>query len=363
MAISFHLEERLAGFVGNTAKKGEQVSVIFRELLGPTNPELAQRFEELQNCLFSKIPGFPDPPKIGQLVIVIDRDLNGRAHVDDFKIVAKVKPTQDVTIKKGDPVFVKDIADIDSVDFGISIPEDCAVVVVRSFRWKRSLFFDFGPLLNDVRPRDYAIEKALAQQELVLLGLPTAQPPFGAGQTRVDTMRAAIARLNELLDQECQVESEYQGLLEQNPWMLGASYSAFVRHKKMDDRNIPDFTALRAYDQCHDIVELKQPFLSLFREDGNFTAEFNESWNQAERYLDFCHRERAYLLDQKDLRFENPRCVLLMGNNPSTSQMRSLRTKQAMNPLIVVLTYDQVLDQARHIFELVATAGDQLSPV
>jgi len=363
MPIPFQLEERLAGFVGNTAKKGEQVSVIFRELLGPTDRDLEQRLEELQNCLFSKIPNFPNPSKVGQLVVLIGRDLRAEAHIDDFKIIAKVKPTQGLTMIKGQPVFVKDIADVDSVDFGIQFPEDCAVIVVCSFRWKRSLFFDFGPLLDDVGPRDYPMEKALAQQQLLLLGLPAPQPLFGGGQTRVDAMRLAIAQLTELLNQKCKVESEYQKLLEDNPWMLGASYSAFFRHMKMDDQNIPDFTALRAYDQCHDIVELKHPFLSLFREDGNFSAEFNDCWNQAERYLDFCRRQRAYLDEQKQLRFENPRCILLIGNNPSTTEMKNLRTKQTMNPLIMVLTYDQLLEQARHIFDLVTSAGDRVSPV
>jgi hypothetical protein len=46
--------------------------------------------------------------------------------------------------------------------------------------------------------------------------------------------------------------------------MLGMSYRAFIRHQKMDDSNIPDFTALRAYDECHNIVEMKQPCLKLF---------------------------------------------------------------------------------------------------
>jgi hypothetical protein len=130
----------------------------------------------------------------------------------------------------------------------------------------------------------------------------------------------------------------------------------------VDDKNIPDFTALRAYDQCHDIVELKQPFLALFRADGSFSAEFNDSWNQAERYLDFCQRQRAYLLDQKELRFENPRCLLLTGNDLTSTEIRSIRSKEGFNPLITVLTYDQLFEQARHILNLVATAGDRISP-
>src|SRR5438552_5035073 len=197
MPISFHLEERLAGFCGNTAKKGENVDVIFRELLGPADPNLSARLNELQSCLFSKIPGFPNPPKISDLAIIINRDLLGEAHIDDFKVTAQAKPTR--AIAAGDSVYVKDIADIESVSFGIEIPVDCAVVVVQSFGWKRSLFYDFGPLLEKVGPRDYAIEKTLAQQQLLLLGLSAAQPMFGGGEKRLDEMRAAVAQLEELL--------------------------------------------------------------------------------------------------------------------------------------------------------------------
>jgi hypothetical protein len=361
MPISFHLEDRIAGFCGNTAKKGESVDVIFRELLGPVDPDLPARLNELQSCLFSKISGFPNPPKISHLAIIINRDLVGEAHIDDFKVTAAVKATRPITA--GEPAYVKDIADIESVDFGIKIPNDCAVVVVQSFGWKRSLFYDFGPLLEEVRQRDYPIEKALAQQQLLLLGLSVAQPMFGAGEKRLEKMRAAVAQLEKLLIAKCEAESEYQELLAQNPWMIGALYSRFLRHTNMDDRNIPDFTALRAYDQCHDIVELKQPFLSLFREDGNFSADFNDSWNQAERYLDFCLRQRAYLNDEKGLRFENPRCLLLIGNNPSNVEMKSLRRKQDMNRLVTILTYDQLLAQARHVFELVVAAGGTVSPI
>src|SRR5438874_763116 len=211
MPIPFRLEERLAGFLGKGAKKGEVVDIIFRELLGPGDPELPERLNKLQSCLFSKIPGFPNPPRISHLAVMIDRDLVGAAHIDDFKVTAQVKPTR--AIAAGEPAYVKDIADIESVSFGIEIPKECAVVVVQSFGWNRSLFYDFGPLLEKVEPRDYAIERALAQQQLLLLGLPAGQRMFGPGEKRVDQMRAAVAQLEELLIGKCDVESEYQKLL------------------------------------------------------------------------------------------------------------------------------------------------------
>ena len=165
MPIPFQITERLAGFVATSAKKGEMTSVVYRDLLSPSDAELTERLEKLHSCLFSKIPNLPDPSRIGQLIIVISTDLFANAYVDELQTIAIVKPNR--AVAKGDPLFLGDIIDIDSVDLGIEVPPDAGIVVVRSFLWKRSLFFDFGPLHFDVGPRDYPLGKALAQQMLL----------------------------------------------------------------------------------------------------------------------------------------------------------------------------------------------------
>jgi hypothetical protein len=78
MPIDFQLEQRLGGFTAHSARKDEQVSLICRELLGPDDPLIFDRLDKLQSCLFSKIPQFPAPPGVNDLVIVINQDLNGR---------------------------------------------------------------------------------------------------------------------------------------------------------------------------------------------------------------------------------------------------------------------------------------------
>ena len=87
-----------------------------------------------------------------------------------------------------------------------------------------------------------------------------------------------------------------------------------LRHQAFDDKAIPDFTALRCYDDCHDIIELKQPFAPLFRASGQFGAMFNDAWNQAEGYVTYTMRNRSYLLQEKKLRFEDPKCLCTVHN-------------------------------------------------
>jgi hypothetical protein len=176
-------------------------------------------------------------------------------------------------------------------------------------------------------------------------------------------MQGGLDSLTSLLEERCEDESKYQKLLEHHPWMLGGLYAQVMRHRSLDDRNIPDFTAVRCYDNCHDIIELKQPFLSLFRKkSAGFTSEFNESWNQAERYLSFSTQQRSYLMEEKNLRFESPRCLLLLGYQLSDAELREIRKKESFVRSISVFTYDHLLTAASRIVSLMRQAHERPLP-
>lgn len=136
--------------------------------------------------------------------------------------------------------------------------------------------------------------------------------------------------------------------------MLGAQYSRIEPHKKFDDRNIPDFTAVRTRDDFRDIIEIKHPFAACFKQDGDFSSEFNQARNQAERYLAFARKESDYLRRQKSLDFENPSCWLLMGLDLTPPQRQRLTEKNSMNPAIQFATYRDVLTMAKGTFNLIS---------
>lgn len=357
MIITFKIDSRLAGFAATSARPGERLSAIARELLGPDDPSLFFRIDQLDKCLFSQIPNFPDPSKIKNLIVLIGPDLNCIAYVDGFEIHPKMK--LNCPKKKGELIYLKDITSVESVDLSVDIPADHAVVVVQSHQWNRSLFFDFEPIHAEFGPREFSIETALAQQIQLLLRIPAAFSNSTVGISRIDSMKAAIHELEDLLKQRIASESKYQQLLESAPWMLGANYSSVQRHMKMDDENIPDFTATRAYDKANDVIEIKQPFLKFFKSDKSFSACFNDAWNQAERYLSFCQKQRSYLMENKGIRFENPRCILLVGHEFDAMEMRKIKEKEEMNRLVTVMSYNQLLEQARHVLDLVMQMSDR----
>ena len=128
---------------------------------------------------------------------------------------------------------------------------------------------------------------------------------------QINDLEKPIHELKELLSRNETDESKYQELLKKYPWILGARYELVQDIRKFDDENIPDFTGVRVRDKHRDIIEIKQPFLSIFRKDWNFTSEFNDAWNQVERYLNFTREEKDYLC-RKGLIFDNPKCYLII---------------------------------------------------
>jgi hypothetical protein len=153
----------------------------------------------------------------------------------------------------------------------------------------------------------------------------------------------APATLSKLLAERVGEEKQYQDYLTRYPWVLGAQYSSIQSHARFDDRNIPDFSGVRLRDETRDIIEIKSPFLSLFRADGEFSADFYAAWGQVERYLDFARRDPDYLLRQRGLRFDNPHAVLIAGYQLSEAQLAGIRSKERMNPAITFWSFDELL--------------------
>lgn len=357
MPIEFKLTERIVGVSLHAATAAEKLGIEYGALIPSDDPARVQHvLEGLQGCVFSRIPGFPDPSQVSSVVVVIQQDLSAMAYINELYLKAKVRVTRDVN--KGDPVYSKDISEIQEVSLGIEVPDDAAVIVVTSIGWRRSTYFDFGPF-TDHKSRIGPLSQILAQQMLMLFGLTDAAK---VTRTRVDAMADGFQTLLRLLRERCEDESQYQELLEAHPWMLGGTYSEITRHKEhghdpRGNRNIPDFTATRSSDQTHDFVELKQPFLTCFKQDGTPSSDFNDSWNQAVRYLAGAREDRDYLARHHQLRFENPKCLLIIGHEWTEEQMRVVRQTESLNVSISVLRWDQLVSQATQVLSLMRIAA------
>ena len=173
MPLTFRLAQRIGGFTVAPIAAGENGWICQRELIGPADPaHLGDRLEKFQAVLFSLIPGLPPPSQIDHLLVIINQDLSATAYVNELTPTANVRVNR--AVAAGEAIRVQDIDDIALLELGVPVPADAAVVMLRSFGWRRSLFFDLGPMGPNGPTRDYELEAILAQQALLLLGLPIA---------------------------------------------------------------------------------------------------------------------------------------------------------------------------------------------
>ena len=161
-----------------------------------------------------------------------------------------------------------------------------------------------------------------------------------------------IHELKELLERRETNESEYQKWIQRHSWVLDLRYESVQGHRKLDDENIPDFTGVKVNNKNRDIFEIKQPFVPIFRKDRNFTSEFNDAWNQIERYLNFAREEKDYL-GRKGLNFDNPKCYLIIGFGISDDELKKVRAKERLNPAIEILTYNDLIISAERTIKFV----------
>lgn len=194
-----------------------------------------------------------------------------------------------------------------------------------------------------VAARDVKKGEDMGPNDLLFIDVEEAQKKFAGEKKDINSLYEALEYLKDLLDSKETDEEKYHKYFIDQPWIFGAQYQQVDSHKKLDDEKIPDFTGVRIKDMRRDIIEIKQPFLKLFKKGNNFNSSFNDAWNQIEGYLDFVVQNSDYLYREKGLLFDNPQCFLLVGYNLSDAQIKKLRTKERRNPSIRILTYNDVL--------------------
>jgi len=165
-------------------------------------------------------------------------------------------------------------------------------------------------------------------------------------------MQQAIDQLKDLLQCRVTDENEYQKWFQENPWSLGLKYESIEPHKKLDDKNVPDYLGVRVSDKDRDLFEIEQPFKPVLTKAGDYCQEFNQAWNQAERYRTFAYENRQYLGD-KGLRFVAPQSILIYGYNLGPEDLKAFRDKSRANPHVQMMTYNDVIAYAENTVETV----------
>jgi len=121
----------------------------------------------IQGCLISRVPACPPPSLIDHFLAVIAPDLRTTVFVNELQPVALMKPKR--AMKKGQLVMLDDILDVKKLELGVPVPRESAIIFISSYGWRKSLFFDFGPILQPPVERDYDLGVLLGHQHAYLL--------------------------------------------------------------------------------------------------------------------------------------------------------------------------------------------------
>ena len=162
MRFEIDIGDPLIGFALSSARKGEDLPVVYREF---TSTEDGQHFvSRLENLPPAFIDGAPSPvlrSQVDNLLAIMRPDGRGTVYLNELELDLLCRTRN--SVEKGAEVYTDDIADIEGLKLSVGIPDDAGFVFIFSVGWRKGMFFDFGPLRPGGESRDYDTSTALAR--------------------------------------------------------------------------------------------------------------------------------------------------------------------------------------------------------
>jgi hypothetical protein len=157
--------------------------------------------------------------------------------------------------------------------------------------------------------------------------------------------------------EEGQPESFFQELFDENWWMLGSRYIDRVDRDRYSPDDIIDVTLVRG-DGFAELVELKRPDANLFVDDGGRltpSSEVHRAVYQCSHYLAKLEQLRDHIRGEYQIDTLRVRGRVLIGyidDEGADDEREALRKYNGNLHGIEVVTYDQILRQARNLVNL-----------
>jgi hypothetical protein len=185
---------------------------------------------------------------------------------------------------------------------------------------------------------------------------------IAAAQLRI--RRTQLAELEiVVLDPDCS-EVELHRALKRNTWMFGGEFVGLSSARRMAEGTETDLTLLRPDGVVH-VVELKRASVEVVkRHRGKLvpTAAVHDAAVQVAQYMQAFDENRTEILDQHGIDVRRASATVVIGH-PSfqpdyTGQQvhEALRTYSSHLSRISVLTYSQLIDNARRFLEATSSA-------
>lgn len=153
-----------AGYCLNAARGGEKVQVSMQEFVSSEDGDkLVTHLEGMSDVILSRLPVWVNPSSIDHILAIIRPDKTGTVYINELEFTGLMRPRR--SLKKGEPVFQRDILDIQRMKIrNVTVPADAGFMIVMSCGWRKGFYYDFLPLHAPRNPeRDYDIELLLGQ--------------------------------------------------------------------------------------------------------------------------------------------------------------------------------------------------------
>ena len=163
MPFEIDLENPPGGYALTSARDGDYGQVAYREFTSTEDGQhFIQRLEGHPNDILQRLPSQISPSQVDHMLAICRRD--GKADIYVNELDLRLRPRAARSLKAGEEVRKDDIADIESFELGVQIPDDAGFLFVFSVGWRKGFFYDFGPIGGlDSLPRQYDIAAVLGQ--------------------------------------------------------------------------------------------------------------------------------------------------------------------------------------------------------
>ncbi|MBD2296626.1 DUF4263 domain-containing protein [Anabaena sphaerica FACHB-251] len=177
-----------------------------------------------------------------------------------------------------------------------------------------------------------------------------------AAALNLATYKNAVDKLKNLIDSGKVGESQFQKILEENPWMFGSEYSEILDRRKWTRDEQQDFVVRRTTDNYIEIIEIKTPLDGkvLFNYDKSHKSyypgvELSKVIGQVQNYLEKLDKARDSILANDGEDTNKIRAKIIIGRDGDKDQQKALRRLNGHLYRIEIITFDQLLRIAQNV--------------
>lgn len=134
--------QNITGFIDNQPKPGDKMVRICKKkpFISSEEPMFQILITEISKVFLNKTTFHID--RIYKFLIVLHQDCTADLFINDFKETMNIEVNR--SVKKGEPIYEKDIKDIFELQFPeIKLESNDAVIYCNKIGWKFGLFYDF----------------------------------------------------------------------------------------------------------------------------------------------------------------------------------------------------------------------------